>query len=992
MEIYGELRTSTASWHYTNLTRTIAEEILSRRREDGAFLVRDSETVKGASVLSTYAKGLVHHYRISIRQDGTCQLEGEPSKYNSLSTLVDLCKTQPILTVLLTSPIELGAQFDESDLADLDDEDDEGQYIDTMADNGYQKALVTCLETVIGSNSASPFDRALTKYITEAAAADASAAKRAGMTPGFELMLIEAAGPLLKEIDTFTRRMRRVRDVFQMAGQQAGLPHTDDGFDPEQMMGTTKQATEPLLFLQKKLHAATKMLTDTAAQSATYFQQVDWGESSQDDVPNLEQIQVPENNAEVYHVRKIEKVMGKAERIVVNLTNGTVTTGGLKASPKDDKVYDHGDVLQLIKSRSNKQRLAVLFKGKRRKDYLFDDLATREDFCQKIHLMKLRHEHQTPTEGHLRNVNVWVGTFNMGDVPPPEDLSSWFKCSGQGQTLSNPLECELIAVGSQESVMPEKDWLALIKRHIGPDYNQVAFAKLLQIKLAVFVHKGLQHKISHVEQSVVATGIANKLGNKGGVGISFFVGQTSVCFINCHLAAGAEKMTKRNNNTIDILSKLQLGQKRMAGIDVAAQFHHLFWFGDLNYRINLDLDSVERDALARTNYSRLLQKDQLTLQRAGQRIYFGFEEGEITFAPTYRYKRGTRQAYDSKKQKASGIKINVPSYTDRVLWKSFPGARIKQTSYGCTDDITTSDHSPVFATFEMAIAEQYVSKSPSTPNNCTIAIKTAAGKLRTVASARFILEIYAPFLEGADCIRSLFNSNYDYSQANPLWTADDIPKIKPIIPDRAYLEHEHLLIAVKSQDGEELYGEASLSLMNLFGDEPIQFTLQLSHRGAYTGSLSGSVLITGAVGKGMARTAELFAGEVDEEEEEEVPAYEETSAVFMPQRSSRVFNLERPSPAPPLPSRASKPGDQAPPRPPKPCQRPDNTLKRRAKLGVCEFFQQLSLDHLADTFVEAGYDDLEFFADLEQSDILDLGVSPSQADMIVSAAKQLGDA
>lgn len=37
-------------------------------------------------------------------------------------------------------------------------------------------------------------------------------------------------------------------------------------------------------------------------------------------------------------------------------------------------------------------------------------------------------------------------------------------------------------------------------------------------------------------------------------------------------------MTKRNINTADILGKLQLGQKRVSGIDVTTQFHHLFWY------------------------------------------------------------------------------------------------------------------------------------------------------------------------------------------------------------------------------------------------------------------------------------------------------------------------------------------------------------------------------------------------------------------------------
>jgi hypothetical protein len=59
-------------------------------------------------------------------------------------------------------------------------------------------------------------------------------------------------------------------------------------------------------------------------------------------------------------------------------------------------------------------------------------------------------------------------------------------------------------------------------------------------------------------------GIANALGNKGAVGVSFFLGSTSLCFVNCHLTAGAEKWSRRNANYFDILSKLQLGQKRLS--------------------------------------------------------------------------------------------------------------------------------------------------------------------------------------------------------------------------------------------------------------------------------------------------------------------------------------------------------------------------------------------------------------------------------------------
>lgn len=44
---------------------------------------------------------------------------------------------------------------------------------------------------------------------------------------------------------------------------------------------------------------------------------------------------------------------------------------------------------------------------------------------------------------------------------------------------------------------------------------------------------------------------------------------------------------RRNQNFLDILSGLNLGQKGVFGI--THQFHHVFWFGDLNYRIELDV-------------------------------------------------------------------------------------------------------------------------------------------------------------------------------------------------------------------------------------------------------------------------------------------------------------------------------------------------------------------------------------------------------------------
>lgn len=52
---------------------------------------------------------------------------------------------------------------------------------------------------------------------------------------------------------------------------------------------------------------------------------------------------------------------------------------------------------------------------------------------------------------------------------------------------------------------------------------------------------------------------------------------------------------RRNQNYLDILNGLNLGQRGVFGI--THQFHHVFWFGDLNYRIDLDVEVSLRNQL-----------------------------------------------------------------------------------------------------------------------------------------------------------------------------------------------------------------------------------------------------------------------------------------------------------------------------------------------------------------------------------------------------------
>lgn len=69
------------------------------------------------------------------------------------------------------------------------------------------------------------------------------------------------------------------------------------------------------------------------------------------------------------------------------------------------------------------------------------------------------------------------------------------------------------------------------------------------------------------------------------------------------------------------------------------RFHsHIFWIGDLNYRL---ADNPPRDLFDTNNYANLLKCDQLVQEMQKRRVFVNYTEGSIDFRPTYKYDPGT---------------------------------------------------------------------------------------------------------------------------------------------------------------------------------------------------------------------------------------------------------------------------------------------------------------------------------------------------------------
>jgi hypothetical protein len=96
-------------------------------------------------------------------------------------------------------------------------------------------------------------------------------------------------------------------------------------------------------------------------------------------------------------------------------------------------------------------------------------------------------------------------------------------------------------------IAPSKEkWELVLKEYFGENYVMISGFSLGATHLAVFVHITLAPIITNIKSECIATGIQNMIGNKGGIGISFQVGKSSLLFISCHLAAGQEGVDKRN--------------------------------------------------------------------------------------------------------------------------------------------------------------------------------------------------------------------------------------------------------------------------------------------------------------------------------------------------------------------------------------------------------------------------------------------------------------
>lgn len=317
----------------------------------------------------------------------------------------------------------------------------------------------------------------------------------------------------------------------------------------------------------------------------------------------------------------------------------------------------------------------------------------------------------------VEDFRLHIITWNVGSAQPPDDITALLGLNvGDGNT-------DMYIIGLQEvnsminkrlkDVLFTDQWSEVCMERLSPfGYVLVTSQRMQGLLLLVFAKYFHLPFLRGVQTETTRTGLGGYWGNKGGVSARMSVFGHTICFLNCHLPAHMENSDQRMEDFESILQQQQFEGQAATGV---LDHDVVFWFGDLNFRID-DLEmQVVKSAIDNNKYSMLWEKDQLNMAKDSETVLEGFQEGPLKFSPTYKFDVGTN-TYDTSGKKRK------PAWTDRILWRlraTAPasaalnagkrgsisgltsGTKVTQHCYRSHMEYIVSDHKPVSSIFTL---------------------------------------------------------------------------------------------------------------------------------------------------------------------------------------------------------------------------------------------------------------------------------------------------
>ncbi|KAI5996569.1 hypothetical protein F5J12DRAFT_853067 [Pisolithus orientalis] len=354
-------------------------------------------------------------------------------------------------------------------------------------------------------------------------------------------------------------------------------------------------------------------------------------------------------------------------------------------------------------------RLCVASVGRDERMRFWDGLLGSDWVGQEL----LKREHAF---SKFRNLNVLIVSWNSTDAENAQFFQKVFQSSDGPDIIafgfqevidleSRKMAAKTVLLGgkkkgedgkiSEKVSSSYKRWhdrlVMAVKMAMPPDspYTVIHTESLVGLFTCIFVKNAQRASVKDVAITTIKRGMGGRYGNKGAIVARLVVDNSSICFINCHLAAGQGHVRQRNADVAAVLEEKSLFPPSDAveeyidfvgGGDGSMVLDHeiVFLNGDMNYRIDQRRETSGELEL-------LFPHDQLLREmkhNQGFRLR-AFQEGPLMFAPTYKYDRRSNEFDTSEKRRTPAwcdLQLNYQRYEANV-----------------------SDHRPISAAFKVTI-------------------------------------------------------------------------------------------------------------------------------------------------------------------------------------------------------------------------------------------------------------------------------------------------
>lgn len=333
-----------------------------------------------------------------------------------------------------------------------------------------------------------------------------------------------------------------------------------------------------------------------------------------------------------------------------------------------------------------------------------------------------------------KRVRLWVGSWNMG----AKDIR---KDQRKDIYQAVPTDYDVYVFGVQECV--DSSIFEVIERHLnragkiripiscrvtGRGDGSFLYPKYTGI--AVYISKAITRNVRLLD--VAECSMGRTQGSKGGACVALQIFDTTIAFLSVHMSSRTVHDRRSNYKELVRQAGAQLGEPHFQLLE---QFHHIVWFGDMNYR----LSNIEPGRVLQAIYDGDLQKLRSTNhEELGREIklgttFYGFKEPRpgMDFLPTYKKheRRVLPTNYDDENwvnkvykvlykepwYKSGKVVPRIPSFCDRILTKSVAdkeGSLIPEVqvdpAFGEHDNYSAlneylngSDHTAIYGGFQL---------------------------------------------------------------------------------------------------------------------------------------------------------------------------------------------------------------------------------------------------------------------------------------------------